>query len=124
MKVTDRERGAPDVRVWLNLSDLLVKQPAGVKQRGNAYSFNMKRSIILFQDFDHPLFQEIDRKKATYKSGVVKVYVVEDPINSDHLLYLTKADYLKLLSVGLSNDTPILVLVAPGDSLNRPDPEK
>jgi hypothetical protein len=78
----------------------------------------------LFQDFDHPLFQEIDRKKATYKSGVVKVYVVEDPINSDHLLYLSKADYLKLLSVGLSNDTPILVLVAPGDSLNRPDPEK
>jgi hypothetical protein len=84
----------------------------------------MRRSLILFQDFDHPLFQEIDRKKATYKSGVVKVYVVEDPINSDHLLYLSKADYLKLLSVGLSNDTPILVLVAPGDSLNRPDPEK
>lgn len=84
----------------------------------------MKRSQSWFQDYDHPLFLEIDRKKATYKNGTVKVYVIEDPMNSDHLLYLSKADYLKLLSVGLSNDTPILVLVAPGDSLDSPKSEK
>lgn len=84
----------------------------------------MKSSNILFQNFDHPLFEEIDRKRATYKTGVVKCYIVEDPMNADGLLYLKSADYIRLLGVGLSNDTPLEVLAAPGDRLDRPESEK
>lgn len=84
----------------------------------------MRVTKILFQNFDHPLFQEIDKKQATYKNGVVKRYIIEDPMNSDHLLYLTKAEYLRMLALGLSNDLPLEVLAAPGDRLERPDSEK
>nr|QDH87904.1 MAG: hypothetical protein H1Bulk2983_000002 [Mitovirus sp.] len=77
----------------------------------------MKPTNISLQALrNHPLFPTVDLQRASGK------YVIVDPMNSTNLLYVSEKVYLKLVSVALSNDETLTVILVPGEQvLSGPD---
>lgn len=72
----------------------------------------MKASKVLYQMMvNHPLFGTIDVNRASNH------YVVIDPADRNHILYLTERQYFALLKVCLSNDAELTVLAQPSDNV-------
>jgi len=72
----------------------------------------MKPTFLVMQNFGHPLFKTVDFTKA------IGHFVVVDPMDPSHLLYLTPRGYQDLLKVIISNDGALVVLARPEDNLS------
>lgn len=71
----------------------------------------MKVTNVLYQNVNHPLFRSIDINRAA------GLFVVVDPFDRSHLLYLSERAYNDLLKVILSNDGTLVVVARPEDNL-------
>nr|QDH91063.1 MAG: RNA-dependent RNA polymerase [Mitovirus sp.] len=71
----------------------------------------MRATLVLFQNPRHILFMDIDPNRAQ------GCFVVLDPIDRSHLLYLSERAYLDYSRVALSNDSSLVVLSRPGDDV-------
>jgi len=82
-------------------------------------TIDMKPTFLVMQNFGHPLFKTVDFTKA------IGHFVVVDPMDPSHLLYLTPRGYQDLLKVIISNDGALVVLARPEDNLTSvSDPSK
>lgn len=71
----------------------------------------MHSTLVLYQMSNHRLFSEIDVNQASGR------FVVLDPMDRNHLLYLTEKSYLDYSRVALSNDSTLVVLARPGEDI-------
>jgi len=73
----------------------------------------MKATLVLFQMVTHPLFASIDVNRA------IGMFVVIDPIDRGHILYLSEQAYNKLVNVTLTQSVRLVVLARPEDDVSR-----
>jgi hypothetical protein len=71
----------------------------------------MRATLVLFQMPNHIKFMDIDPVRAAGH------FVVLDPIDRTHLLYLTERAYLDYSRVAMSNDSTLIVLSRPEDDV-------
>jgi hypothetical protein len=74
----------------------------------------MKQNLVLLQMFDHPLFDQISPNAARNK------FVIENPFDTGSVLYLSRKEYNQICINAIANDTPLVVLLSPGESTSRP----
>jgi len=73
----------------------------------------MKATIALFQMVTHPMFSSIDVNRAE------GMFVVIDPLDRGHILYLTDQAYQKLVNVTLTQSVHLVVLSRPEDNIRQ-----
>lgn len=73
----------------------------------------MRNTPILFQNFEHPLYSQIETSKARGR------FVVVDPMDPDGLLYLTRREYFELMKVQASVQDPLIILARPEDVITK-----
>lgn len=71
----------------------------------------MHATAVQFQIVNHQLFPLIDANQAAGR------FVVIDPMDRNHILYLTDKAYLDYSRVAMSNDSVLVVLARPGEDV-------
>lgn len=77
--------------------------------------YNMKTSLVLFQESPFQLISKINWLRASDR------YVVIDPYNKGILLYLDEKQYNKLVISSISADKPLITLASPDDDRKTVD---